>query len=149
MRTAVFLGSFDPYTIGHHSILTRALPLFDRIIVGVVGDNVNKPYLQPAEERMKAIKQLYEGDERIDVKPYYGLAADFARDNGALYIIKGIRSAADLEHERSQADINRELTGVETLLLLAEPQLQSVSSSMVRELMHFGQDVSRFLPKKQ
>jgi len=149
MRTAVFVGSFDPYTIGHHSILTRALPLFDKIVVGVVGDNVNKPYLQPAEERMKAIEELYADEPRVEVKPYYGLAADFARQNGAPYIIKGIRSAADLEHERPQADINRQLTGVETVFLLAEPELQSISSSMVRELQHFGQDVSPYLPKRK
>ena len=148
IRTGVFVGSFDPFTVGHDSIVTRALPLFDRLVIGVVGDQVHKPDMQPAEERMKAIATLYADEPRIEVKPYYGLAVDFAKAEGASYIIKGVRSVKDFEYEREQADINRQLSGIETLLLFAEPQLASVSSSMVRELRHFGVDVSAFLPKR-
>jgi len=103
-----------------------------------------------AEERTKAIRELYKDEPRIEVKPYYGLAVDFARQEGAHYIIKGVRSVKDFEYEREQADINRQISGgdVETLLLYAEPQLASVSSSMVRELQHFGLDVGPFLPKR-
>ena len=142
------MGSFDPFTIGHDSIVRRALPLFDRLVIGVVGDHVSKPNLRPAEERMQAIRDLYAGEPRIEVKPYYGLAVDFARQEGAHYIIKGVRSVKDFEYEREQADINRQLTNgdIETLLLYAEPHLSSISSSMVRELAHFGVDVSNFLP---
>ena len=82
------------------------------------------------------------------MKPYYGLAVDFAREQGASYIIKGVRSVKDFEYEREQADINRQISGIETILLFAEPQLASVSSSVVRELRHFGQDVSMFLPQQ-
>ncbi|MBR1687858.1 MAG: pantetheine-phosphate adenylyltransferase [Prevotella sp.] len=148
-RTGVFVGSFDPFTIGHDSIVRRALPLFDRLVIGVVGDQVHKPGLTPAAERMAAISTLYANEPRIDVKPYYGLAVDFAKAEGAHYIIKGVRSAKDFEYEREQADINRQIGGIETLLLYAEPQLSSVSSSMVRELMHFGADVSPFLPTQK
>ena len=148
MKTGIFTGSFDPFTVGHHSIVTRALPLFDRLIIGVVGDQVHKPGLTPAAQRMEAIRSLYEDEPRIDVKPYFGLAVDFAKAEDAHYIIKGVRSVKDFEYEREQADINRQLSGVETLLLFAEPQLASVSSSMVRELQHFGADVSAFLPQK-
>ena len=148
MKTGIFVGSFDPFTIGHDSIVRRALPLFDRLVIGVVGDNVQKPYMRPAEERMKAIRELYADKPGIEVKTYYGLAVDFARAEKAHFIVKGVRSAKDFEYEREQADINRMITGgeVETLLLYAEPRLSSISSSMVRELMHFGQDVSQFLP---
>ncbi len=150
MRTGIFVGSFNPFTVGHDSIVTRALPLFDRLVIGVVGDQVNKPGMPTAEERMAPIKALYQDEPRIEVKPYYGLAVDFAKAEGAHYIIKGVRSVKDFEYEREQADINRQISGgIETLLLFAEPQLASISSSMVRELQHFGQDVSAFLPNKR
>jgi len=146
MRTGIFVGSFNPFTIGHDSIVRRALPLFDRMVIGVVGDQVHKPDMPSAAERISAIADLYADESRIEVKAYYGLAVDFAREQGAQYIIKGVRSVKDFEYEREQADINRQLAGIETLLLYSEPQLSSVSSSMVRELRHFGVDVSPFLP---
>lgn len=148
MKTGIFVGSFDPFTVGHHSIVTRSLPLFDRLVIGVVGDNVQKPYMRPAEERMQAIRELYKDEQRIEVKPYYGLAVDFARAEKARFIVKGVRSVKDFEYEREQADINRQITGgeVETILLYAEPQFSSISSTMVRELQHFGVDVSTYLP---
>jgi len=149
MRTGVFVGSFNPFTIGHDSIVQRALPLFDRLVIGVVGDNVNKPDMRPAEERMQAIKELYQTQKAIEVKAYYGLAMDFARQEGAKFIIKGVRTFTDFEHEQWQADINRRIGGIETLLLFTEPELASVSSSAVRELSHFGVDVSQFLPKSK
>ena len=148
-RIGIFVGSFDPFTIGHDSVVRRALPLFDKLIIGVVGDNVQKPYMRPATERMQTIRQLYRDEPAIEVKPYYGLAVDFARQENARFIVKGVRSTKDFEYEREQADINRLITegAVETILLYAEPQLSSISSSMVSELQHFGQDTSAFLPK--
>ena len=149
MRTGIFVGSFNPFTVGHHSIVTRALPLFDRLVIGVVGDQVHKPDMPSAEERIRAIANLYQDEPRIEVKPYYGLAVDFAREEGASFIVKGVRSVKDFEYEREQADINRQLSGIETILLFAEPQFSSISSSMVRELQHFGVNVSEFLPKAE
>lgn len=145
----IFVGSFDPFTVGHDSVVRRALPLFDKLVIGVVGDHVQKPYMRPATERMQAIKDLYREQENIEVKPYYGLAVDFARENGAHFIVKGVRSTKDFEYEREQADINRLITHgeVETILFYSEPYLSSISSTMVRELQHFGQDVGQFLPK--
>ena len=143
--TGIFTGSFDPYTIGHDDILRRALPLFDHIVIGI-GVNERKSYMQSAEERMKTIKAIYADEPKVEVKTYNDLTIDFARRENASYIIKGVRSVKDFEYERDQADINRQLSGIETLLLYADPRYSAVSSSMVRELIHFGQDVNRFLP---
>lgn len=146
MNKGFFVGSFDPFTIGHDSIVRRALPLFDHIIIGV-GVNERKKYMLSAEERVKRIKRLYADEPKIEVKAYSDLTIDFARREQATYIIKGVRSVKDFEYEREQADVNRLLSGVETIFLYAEPQLSSISSSMVRELQHFGRDISKFLPK--
>ena len=145
MTTAVFPGSFDPFTVGHDAIVRRALPLFDRIIIGV-GVNVRKQYLYSADKRVEDIARLYAGEPKIEVKAYSGLLVDFARQEGARFIVKGVRSVKDFEYEREQADINLKIGGLDTLLLFSEPQYQSVSSSMVRELLHFGRDVSEFIP---
>lgn len=143
--TGIFTGSFDPFTIGHDDIVRRALPLFDHIVIGI-GVNEHKKYSQTTEERIENISRLYAEEPKIEVKAYGDLTVDFAKREGAHYIIKGVRSMKDFEYEREQAEINRRIGGVETLLLFADPQLASISSSMVRELMHFGRDVSEFLP---
>lgn len=144
-RTGIFVGSFDPFTIGHDSVVRRAVKLFDRLVIGV-GVNESKRYMLSAEERVEAIRRLYSGDERISVEQYSDLTVDFARRMGAEFIVKGVRSVKDFEFERDQADINRRLTGIETVLLYAEPGMDCISSSVVRELTHFGRDCSMFLP---
>ena len=146
MKTGIFVGSFDPFTIGHASIVRRSLPLFDRIVIGV-GINGRKQYMLNAEERTERIARLYAGNPKVEVKAYGDLTVDFARRERAGYIIKGVRSVKDFEYEREQADINRRLSGIETILLYADPQLESISSSMVRELKRFGQDITGFLPE--
>ena len=149
MRTGIFVGSFNPFTIGHDSIVRRALPLFDRLVIGVVGDNVHKPDMPSAEERIKAIIALYSDEPRIEVKSYQGLAIDFAKAEKAQFIVKGVRTVSDFEHEQWQADFNRKLGGIETILLYTEPELASVSSSALRELAHFGVDISPYIPHKK
>lgn len=146
MKTGIFVGTFDPFTLGHDSIVRRALPLFDRLVIGVVGDNVNKPNMRPVAERLQAIEQIYKHLPEVEVKSFFGLAMDFARQEGAQYIVKGVRSVSDFEHEQWQADFNRQLGGIETILLYTEPELACVSSSALRELSHFGVDISRYLP---
>ena len=148
-KVGIFVGSFNPFTIGHDSIVRRALPLFDRLVIGVVGDQVHKPDMPSAEERIRAIAELYKDEPRIEVKPYYGLAVDFARSENAHFIVKGVRSVKDFEYERDQADINRQLSGIETILLFSEPQFSAISSTMVRELQHFSVDVTPFLPRRK
>lgn len=144
-RVAVFVGSFDPFTVGHKNILDRALPLFDKVIVGV-GINEAKHYMLSTEERIAAIKALYKDDDRISVEGYSDFTTDFAQRHGAAYIIKGVRSVKDFEYERDQADINRRLTGIDTILFYSEPELSAVSSSLVREFKHFNKDISKFIP---
>ena len=144
--TAIFTGSFDPFTIGHYDIVSRALPLFSRIVIGV-RVNERKQYMQSAEQRCATIASIYADEPKIEVKSYSDLTVDFARREGAIYIIKGVRSVKDFEYEREQADINRQLSGIDTILLYSDPRYSSISSSMVRELIHFGQDVSRYLPQ--
>ena len=145
MRTGIFTGSFDPYTIGHDNMLRRALPLFDRIIIGI-GVNEQKKYMLSADMRKKKIQELYRNEPRITVKTYNDLTIDFAKREMAQYIIKGVRSVKDFEYEREMAEANYRLSGIDTLLLFADPSLSFLSSSMVRELIHFGKDVREFLP---
>jgi len=139
------VGSFDPFTVGHAAIVRRALPLFDRIVIGV-GVNERKRCMYSAQERTDRIMALYSNEPKIEVKQYSDLTIDLARREQAQYIIKGVRSVKDFEYEREQADINLRIGGIDTLLLYAEPQFESVSSSLVRELAHFGRNVSEFIP---
>lgn len=141
----LFPGSFDPFTLGHADIVARALELFDEVIVAV-GQNEQKPGRRSVQERVEAISRLYRDDPRVRVMSYGGLTVDFAREQGATAIVRGIRTAADLDYELQMADVNRRLSGMETVFLPAKPELASLSSSVVRELQHFGHDVSPFLP---
>jgi pantetheine-phosphate adenylyltransferase len=145
MKTGVFVGSFNPFTIGHESIVRRSLALFDKLVIGV-GVNTAKENNE-GECRVEQIARLYADEPRVEVRSYTDLTVDFARREGAQFIVKGVRSVKDFEYEREQADINRRLSGLETVLLFAEPGMEAVSSSLVRELQRFGRDVSEFLPK--
>ena len=147
MKTGLFAGTFDPFTIGHASVVRRALQLFDRVVVAV-GVNDAKHPETTAQQRVEAIRSLYADDERVQVVAYSGLTVDVAREHGAAFIVKGVRSVRDYESEREQAEVNRRLAGIDTVLLMAEPGLEAVSSSTVRSLRSFGRDVSEFLPKK-
>ena len=144
-RKAIFAGTFDPYTRGHHSIVARALAMFDKVIIAI-GHNSEKSTLLATEERVEAIRRLYAGEPRIEVVAYEGLTAEFARQQQASCLLRGVRSVKDFEYERDLADINREISGIETVIMVSEPQYAAISSSVVRELMRYGKDVSKFLP---
>ncbi|MDY3858481.1 MAG: pantetheine-phosphate adenylyltransferase [Muribaculaceae bacterium] len=141
-----YAGSFDPFTIGHRSIVDRALAMFGGVVIGV-GVNTGKKPWQPLAERLAAIRALYAGDPRVEVTSYEGLTCDAARACGAGALLRGVRTVADFEYERNLADVNRNISGLESVLLLALPELASVSSSLVRELAAFGAPYDRFLPK--
>ena len=144
-RLALFPGSFDPFTKGHADIVTRALALFDEIVVAV-GYNEQKPGWMPVEERVEKIRKIYADEPRVKVESYTGLTVEFAKEKGVNAIVRGVRTVADFEYELQMADVNKQLTGIETVLFPASPQFASLSSSVVRELAHFGQDISAFLP---
>ena len=145
MRIAIFPGSFDPFTIGHASIVRRGLEMFDKIVIGV-GYNTNKRSFLTPEERVEAIEKVYASEGRVKVVAYADLTADLARREQAGFVLRGIRSVKDFEYERDIASINNRLSGVETVLLFTEPHYADISSTIVRELLAFGKDVSEFLP---
>lgn len=146
MRKAIFPGTFDPFTKGHYSIVERALAFIDHIVIAI-GVNDNKKTFFPAEKRLAMIRELYKDNPRVSVEAYSCLTVDFAKETNADIIIRGIRSVKDFEYEEAIADVNRRLTGIETILLFTEAELTCVSSSIVRELISYGKDVSDFIPE--
>ena len=142
---AIFPGSFDPFTIGHHSIVERALPLFDKIVVAV-GMNSKKHSFLPEIDLLDAIRRLYADEPRVEVIAYSGLTVEAAEQCGARYILRGVRTVKDFEYEKTLADINRKIAGLETVLLYTLPEYGSISSSIVRELISLGRDVTDLLP---
>jgi pantetheine-phosphate adenylyltransferase len=145
-RLAIFPGSFDPFTIGHEAMVKRGLQIFDHIFIGV-GVNKKKSVLSCAAERVETITAYYRNEPRVSVHSYDDLTIDFARRMNAKFILRGLRSVKDFEYERDMADVNRRLTGLETVILFTEPRLAAISSSVVRDLICHGHDVSAFLPK--
>ncbi len=154
MKTALFTGTFNPFTIGHADIVERALKIFDRIVIGI-GYNPDKGskegFMSPEiEERVTQIRKVYENDPRVIVEAYSDLTVDLAERHNAVAIVKGVRSIKDYEYERDQADFNKLLSnGLDTILFYSRPELAALSSSMVRTLEMFGKDVSRFIPSPQ
>ncbi|WP_300814395.1 pantetheine-phosphate adenylyltransferase [uncultured Bacteroides sp.] len=146
MTKAIFPGTFDPFTIGHYSVVKRALTFVDEVVIGI-GINDKKHSYFPTEKREEMIKKLYRDEPRVSVKAYDCLTIDFVLQEKANLIIRGIRTVKDFEYEETIADINRKLAGVETILLFTEPELTSISSTAVRELLQFQKDVSQFLPE--
>lgn len=147
MKTALFPGSFDPITIAHVDILTRALPLFDRIIIGI-GLNSAKQNFLTAKQREEMVATVFAAHPGVEVQLYEGLTVDFCRKIQAGYMIRGIRSAADFEYERAIAQINQTMMpDVETILLLSKPEYSAISSTIVRDILRNKGNVSPFVPK--
>lgn len=146
MKTAIFPGSFDPFTIGHYDIVMRGLDLFDKIVIGI-GRNSEKKECFPLQERQEAIRMVFRQNERVEVKIYDSLTVDFAREQNAKFILRGIRCVADFEYERNMAEANKQLGDVETILLYTRPEYAHVSSTLVRDLYSYHKDISEYLPK--
>lgn len=145
-RKAIFPGTFDPFTIGHYSLVKRSLELVDEIVIAIGVNDTKKTYF-PLDKRIDMIRSLYKGDSRIVVGTYDSLTVDYAKETGSNFIIRGIRSVNDFEYEKTIADMNRNISGIETIVLFTEPELTHISSTIVRELLRFGHDVSQFIPK--
>lgn len=147
MKTAIFPGSFDPFTRGHQSVVDRtAATLADKVIIAI-GVNYNKKYSAPLESRMVGIRELYADNPKVEVVSYEGLTTDCAMKVGADFIVRGIRSVKDFEYERDIAEVNRRLTGIETVFIFTEPELAHISSSIARELKSYNKDITDYLPK--
>ncbi len=147
-KIAVFPGSFDPFTVGHESIVNRAQVLFDKIYIAV-GSNSKKDALFSLEERKTFINQVFEGNSKIEVVHFEGLTIEFCKKMGAEYLLRGLRTAADFEYERAIAQVNKAMyEGIETVFLLTMPEHTPVNSSIVRDIIRHGGDASKFLPKK-
>ncbi len=148
MKIAVFPGSFDPITIGHVDVLKRSIPLFDKIIIAI-GVNTQKKYLFPLEQRMSWIEKVFKDYKNVEVAYYQGLTINYCKERGAEYILRGIRSAADFEYEKTIAHLNHSMnTNRETILMLSPPEYSSISSTIVREIILGKGDVSMFVPSE-
>lgn len=145
-KIGVFAGSFDPFTIGHKDIVDRALESVADEVIVAIGINYEKKYMFSLEERLQAIQKVYENEPRVHVESYEGLTTDFAKRVGASFLLRGVRSIKDFEFERDMAEINKRLTGIETILLFTDPELACVSSSVVRELITYNKNVKDLLP---
>lgn len=145
IKKAIFPGTFDPFTIGHYGIVLRGLDLFDEIIIGI-GVNQSKRTLFSIEKRIEIIQQAFHDEPRVKVQSYDSLTVDFAAAVNAHFVLRGLRSVGDFEYERTIADANRKLTGVETVILLTESEYSFVSSTVVRDLITYGKDISALLP---
>ena len=145
-RIAVFPGSFDPVTAGHYDLIQRAMGLFDRVIVAI-GQNADKQSYFDTETRLRMIRELFAGNDRVEAVVYSGLTIEYCRQRGAGYLIRGLRTSADFEFERAIAQANRQMMPeIETVFLLTSPSHAHISSSIVREVLRYGGDPSVFLP---
>ena len=146
-RICLFPGTFDPLTLGHVDIINRALPLFDKIVVGI-GLNAAKAPMFSAEQRLQWVSEIYTNDNRVEGAVYDGLTVDYCRKIGAHFILRGIRYVSDFEYEKTIADANRTLDPhIETFFLTCEPKYTSIASTIVRDIIRNGGDASLFLPE--
>ena len=145
-KIAVFPGSFDPITKGHVNIVTRALPLFDKVVMAI-GNNSSKKYSFTFEERINWIKEVFKNEPKVEVTEFQGLTVNFARSINAKYLIRGIRTAADFDYEKTIAQLNKSMAPeLETICIISDPNLSHISSTIVREIVINGGDPSIFLP---
>ncbi len=145
MKRAIFPGTFDPFTIGHYSIVMRGLNIFDEIVIGI-GTNQSKQTLFSVEKRIEIIQQAFAQEPRIKVQAYNSLTIDFAIEVDAKFALRGLRSVGDFEYERTISDTNRILTGLETVILFTESAYAHISSTVARDLISYGKDIAEFLP---
>ncbi|MBP6334824.1 MAG: pantetheine-phosphate adenylyltransferase [Bacteroidia bacterium] len=146
-KIAVFPGSFDPITRGHESIIHRCLSLFDEIVIGI-GYNSNKHYYFSQDRREHFIQQTFQGEQKVKVMRYNGLTVDFCKEIGAQYILRGLRTSADYEFERAIAQMNRALAPqIDTIFVVADPALSHISSTIVRDILLYQGDVTKFIPE--
>ena len=147
-KIAVFPGSFSPFSIGHQSVIEKALPLFDKIIISI-GINSEKDQYFSIQERMQWIESVYGNNNKIEIKRYEGLTVDFCKNEDANFILRGLRDSHDFKFEKNIAQMNKDLNpDIETIFIITPPELSHISSSLIRDIIKNGGDVSKFMPKK-
>lgn len=146
MTKAVFPGSFDPFTLGHLDIVTRVLPLFDKIIIAI-GINADKKYMFALEERKRFIEETFRDNPKVKVKTYHGLTAKFCNEIGAKFILRGIRNTTDYNFEQAIAQTNFAMAGIESIFIVSSPEVIHISSTIVRDIMRYEGDYTSLVPK--
>lgn len=146
MRRAVFPGSFDPITLGHYDIIERGLTLFDEVILAI-GVNAEKKYMFSLEERKRFIEDAFKDEPKIKVMTYKGLTVEFCKQQNANFILRGLRNPADFEFEKAIAHTNRKMSEIETVFLLTSSGKSYISSSIVRDVIRNGGDVTGLVPE--
>ena len=146
-KIAIFPGSFDPYTMGHHDIVIRSLSLFDEVIIGIGYNSAKKTRYFDIETIVAKIEALYENEPRVRVLVYNDLTSTVAKNEGARFLVRGLRNTTDFEYENTISQMNRKLNpGLETVFLITSPQYAAVSSTIIREVHRYGGDVTDYLP---
>ena len=145
-RIALFPGTFDPVTLGHTDIIDRALPMFDKLYIGI-GRNTSKQPMFSEEQRLQWIAEIYKDNHKVEALVYEGLTVDCCKNIGASFILRGIRYVNDFEYEKAIADMNRSIAGIETIFLTCLPQFTSIASTLVRDVLKYGGDIAPFLPE--
>lgn len=146
-RIALFPGSFDPFTLGHEAIVEQGLRIFDRIVIGI-GANCEKRGLLTVDNRRRLIEDIFRGESRVEVTAYEGLTGDYCRELGIKFILRGMRNTVDYEYERGVMMVNQRLyPEITTVLLFTPPEYVAISSSIIRELCHFGRDPREMMPR--
>lgn len=148
MKIALFPGSFDPITKAHVDIVKRSVDLFDKLYIGI-GHNSTKPGFLSVEKREEMLRAVFENEPRIHIIAYEGLTVDFAKSIGAAYMVRGIRTVSDFEYEKAIAQMNHSLApDIESIFIVSKPGYSSISSTIVREVLRYGGDISQFIPKE-
>lgn len=145
-KTALFPGSFDPFTKGHESVISKALPLFDEIIIGVGFNSTKQPFYK-LESRLEHIREIYADEPKISVQTFQKLTVDFSKEIGAEYILRGLRDTKDFEYEKAIAQMNLKLAGVETVFFMTDPEVSAISATIVREISKNGGVIEQFVTK--
>ena len=146
-RIAIFPGSFDPFHIGHESVVRRAIPMFDQIYI-MIGYNANKQSFFPIEKRIKWINQVFKEEDKVKVRLHEGLTVDFCKEIGARYILRGIRTSSDFEYERAIAQVNKKMhPEIESVFLLTLPEHTPINATIIRDIVSHGGNANIFLPK--
>lgn len=146
-RIAIFPGSFDPFHVGHESVVRRAIPMFDKIYI-MIGNNANKVPFFEVEKRIRWINQIFKNDNNVEVRLHEGLTVDFCKEVNARYILRGIRTSSDFEYERAIAQVNKKMhPEIESVFILTLPEHTPINASILRDIISHGGDASMFLPK--